>query len=246
MRLPIKSDKLHFNTYVNQNQRNEYNLNLSQKFNESFSAGLLSHVSFNPALEDRNKDGFADIPTGKQYNFTNKYAVSTKKGFEAQFGGSYLKVPLGDRNGQTDDVGLLERTATDHRLAHLTGDGDERAGIHEGISDGRDEVRRARAAGGHANASLAGRTRITFRSEAAALFVTRQDGADLGLGKRLVDFHACAAGIGKNDFDAFAFEGFNENVAAEHQRTDFAGRGGCGLGGRFLGFGGCCFAHVSF
>lgn len=88
---PEKSDKLHFNTYVNQNQRNEYNLNLSQKFNESFSAGLLSHVSFNPALEDRNKDGFADIPTGKQYNFTNKYAVSTRKGFEAQFGGSYLK-----------------------------------------------------------------------------------------------------------------------------------------------------------
>lgn len=88
---PQKSDKLHFNTYVNQSSRNEYNLNLSQKMNENFSVGLLSHMSFNPILQDNNKDGFADIPTGKQYNFTNKYAVSTKKGFEAQFGGNYLK-----------------------------------------------------------------------------------------------------------------------------------------------------------
>lgn len=91
LRNPRETEKLHFNTYVNQNRRNEYNLNLAQKFNENFSAGLLSHVSFNPVLEDRNDDGFADIPTGKQYNFTNKYAVSTKKGFEAQFGGNYLK-----------------------------------------------------------------------------------------------------------------------------------------------------------
>jgi len=88
---PEKSDKLHFNVYGNQNRRNEYNLNLKHSFNESFSAGLLSHVSFNPLAEDHNKDGFADIPTGRQYNFMNKYEISTSKGFEAQFGGGYLK-----------------------------------------------------------------------------------------------------------------------------------------------------------
>lgn len=88
---PANSDRLHFNTYVNQNRRNEYNLNLAQKFNENLSVGLLSHVSSNPILQDNNKDGFADIPMGSQYNFTNKYAVSTRKGFEAQFGGNYLK-----------------------------------------------------------------------------------------------------------------------------------------------------------
>ena len=88
---PEKSDKPHFNVYGNQNGRNEYNLNLKHSFNESFSAGILSHVSFNPILEDVNKDGFLDIPTGKQYNFMNKYEISTSKGFEAQFGGGYLK-----------------------------------------------------------------------------------------------------------------------------------------------------------
>lgn len=75
---PEKTDKLNFNTYVNENARNEYNLNLSRKLNSKISAGLLSHASFNPLIEDRNKDGFADIPTGKQYNFINKYSIQHK------------------------------------------------------------------------------------------------------------------------------------------------------------------------
>lgn len=93
---PEKSDKLHFNAYLNQNLRNEYNLNLRHSFNENFSAGLLIHQSTNYMAEDLNNDGFLDIPTGKQFNIMNKYKVSTKKGFEAQFGGGYLK---DDRSG---------------------------------------------------------------------------------------------------------------------------------------------------
>lgn len=88
---PATSDRVNFNAYGNQNGRNEYNLNVKHRFNETFSAGLLSHVSFNPMAEDMNHDHFADIPTGRQYNFMNKYAISTKKGFEAQFGGGYMK-----------------------------------------------------------------------------------------------------------------------------------------------------------
>jgi len=88
---PETSDKLNFNTYVNQNARNEYNLNLKHRFNDRFAVGLLSHMNFNPMKEDLNKDGFMDIPTGKQYNFLNKYAYNSGKGFEAQFGGGYLE-----------------------------------------------------------------------------------------------------------------------------------------------------------
>ncbi|MES2515310.1 MAG: carboxypeptidase-like regulatory domain-containing protein [Bacteroidota bacterium] len=87
---PETSDRLNFNTYVNQNGRNEYNLNAKHRFNEKFAVGLLSHMSFNPMKEDLNKDGFMDIPTGKQYNVMNKYAYNNGKGFEAQFGGGYL------------------------------------------------------------------------------------------------------------------------------------------------------------
>lgn len=107
---PETSDKLHFNAYVNQNARNEYNLNLKHRFNEKFSAGLLSHVSFNPMKEDRNKDGFLDIPTGKQYNFLNKYSYNTGKGFEAQFGGGYLQ---DERIGGQDPVFMSDYKQTD-------------------------------------------------------------------------------------------------------------------------------------
>ena len=99
-------------------------------------------------------------------------------------------------------------------LVDLAGDGDERAGIQVGVGDGGDEVGRAGAAGAHAHAGLAGGAGVTFRRETAALFVARQNGADFGFGERLVDFHARAAGIGKNDLDAFAFEGLDEDVAA--------------------------------
>lgn len=88
---PEKSDKINFNTYVNENARNEYNLNLAYRLNPKFSVGLLSHASFNPIVQDFNKDGFSDIPIGTQYNIMNKYAYNSGKGFEAQFGGSYLK-----------------------------------------------------------------------------------------------------------------------------------------------------------
>jgi outer membrane receptor for ferrienterochelin and colicins len=94
---PEHSDKLLFNAYGNQNGRNEYNLNLSRRMNQKLAVGFLSHVSSNPLAQDFNHDGFADIPTGRQYNFVNKYCYSNpKKGFEAQFGGAYLK---DQRNG---------------------------------------------------------------------------------------------------------------------------------------------------
>ncbi len=88
---PETSDKLNFNSYVNQNGRNEYNLNAKHRLNPKFAVGILSHMSFNPLKQDMNHDGFLDIPTGKQYNIMNKYSYNTGKGFEAQFGGGYLE-----------------------------------------------------------------------------------------------------------------------------------------------------------
>lgn len=87
---PETSDRLNFNSYVNQNGRNEYNLNAKHRVNPKLAIGVLSHMSFNPMKEDLNKDGFLDIPTGRQYNIMNKYSYNTGKGFEAQFGGGYL------------------------------------------------------------------------------------------------------------------------------------------------------------
>jgi outer membrane receptor for ferrienterochelin and colicins len=87
---PESSEKLFFNAYGNANARNEYNLNLTHRFNETWSTALLSHFSLNPLRQDMNHDGFLDIPTGQQYNLMNKWSYQTRKGFEGQFGGSYV------------------------------------------------------------------------------------------------------------------------------------------------------------
>src|SRR5690606_30128916 len=88
---PRVSDRLHFNSYVNNNGRNEYNLNLAHKVKQNYATGLLGHVSFNPLLQDMNMDGFADIPAGRQYNFLSKHTLELpKKGIEAQIGASLL------------------------------------------------------------------------------------------------------------------------------------------------------------
>ncbi|HEY1038785.1 MAG TPA: carboxypeptidase-like regulatory domain-containing protein, partial [Bacteroidia bacterium] len=87
---PANSERLFFNAYVNANARNEYNLNLSRKLNETWSTGLLLHASSNPLRQDMNHDGFLDIPTGSQINVANKWSYQTRKGFEGQFGGSYV------------------------------------------------------------------------------------------------------------------------------------------------------------
>ncbi|MBK7667399.1 MAG: TonB-dependent receptor [Sphingobacteriaceae bacterium] len=93
---PANMDKFTFNNYVNQNGRNEYNIEFKQAVTKHFSTNWLAHASFNPLAEDHNKDGFADIPTGRQYNIMKKYTYEGRKGFEARFGGSYLK---DERNG---------------------------------------------------------------------------------------------------------------------------------------------------
>ena len=149
---------------------------------------------------------------------------------------------LHDGQRQADHVRFLKRAAANHGLRDLAGDGDERTGIHVGVGDGGDEIRRAGAAGAHAHAGLAGDARIAFGGETAALLVARENSADLGVRERLVDFHARAAGIGEDDLDVLAFKRLDKDVAAEHGRADF----GAGLGGRFrFRFGGCsCFAHV--
>jgi hypothetical protein len=62
-----------------------------------------------------------------------------------------------------------------------------------------------------------------------------------------MDFHARSARIGENDFDTGAFQRFNENVASEHQRSDFGALfgGGFRCPRRFRGgFLVSCLAHV--
>ncbi|MBA3664316.1 MAG: TonB-dependent receptor [Bacteroidetes bacterium] len=112
---PEDSEKLSFNTYVNENGRNEYNLNMARRFTPKFSGGILSHLSYNPLKEDRNKDGFLDIPTGQQQNVMAKMYYNSGKKFEWQFGGGYLN----DARNGGQDKSFLKSYNDSNALYHL-------------------------------------------------------------------------------------------------------------------------------
>src|SRR5665647_592999 len=87
---------------------------------------------------------------------------------------------LGDRQGDPDDVRLLEGVGPDHRCADLSGDRDDRDRVHVGVGQRRDQVRRAGAGGGHADADVTRGVCVALGRMAGTLLVPHQDVPQLG------------------------------------------------------------------
>ena len=137
-------------------------------------------------------------------------------------------VVLGDGPADLDDGRLLEGVGADDVRADLAGDGDDRHGVELGVGEAGDEVGGAGAAGGDADADLAGGAGVALGGEAAALFVARQDSAQTvgHVGQRLVNRHTGAAGVGENDLDAVAEQALDQNVGPGHRRLRRLAHGG--------------------
>lgn len=92
LKKPHNSERLYFNTYVNNMGRTDVNLNLAQKINEKWSVGLLLHDNFmyNKNMNFSN-NGFRDIPVGNLFSGINRWHYENGKGTIAQFGVKYLK-----------------------------------------------------------------------------------------------------------------------------------------------------------
>ncbi|MFV0606402.1 MAG: cation transporter [Niabella sp.] len=82
---PDNSDRLHVNTYANEMGRLEANINLSQKLNNKWSTGLLTHANAMFTKNDVNHDGFLDVPTGRQFNIINRWKYMDNNGWIVQF-----------------------------------------------------------------------------------------------------------------------------------------------------------------
>ncbi len=82
---PDKMDKLFINVYANNLGRLETTVNLSKKLNDKWSTALLTHVNGVGVKTDDNKDGFLDIPIGRQFNVINRWRYADTKGVFAQF-----------------------------------------------------------------------------------------------------------------------------------------------------------------
>lgn len=82
---PDKMDRLFINAYANNLGRLETSIDLSQRINDKWSTALLTHVNGVAVKTDDNKDGFLDIPIGRQFNVINRWKYADTKGVFAQF-----------------------------------------------------------------------------------------------------------------------------------------------------------------
>lgn len=82
---PDKMDKLFVNTYANNLGRLETTVTFSHKINNKWSAALLTHANGVAAKNDNNRDGFLDLPIGRQFNIINRWRYADTKGVIAQF-----------------------------------------------------------------------------------------------------------------------------------------------------------------
>lgn len=92
LRKPKDTDKLYFNAYQNQGGRTEVNLNLSHKLNKNWATGLLLHGKNNSTPQDRNDDGFLDMPLRKELIALHRWQYAGDDGirFQAAVKGTFI------------------------------------------------------------------------------------------------------------------------------------------------------------
>ena len=73
LKQPENAEKFHFNSYLNQAGRTEYNAFFSRDFGKSWSTTFLAHHENQNRINDRNEDGFLDNPLHKDYIFYNQW-----------------------------------------------------------------------------------------------------------------------------------------------------------------------------
>ncbi len=102
---PELSDKLFLNLYANMAGRMEANVDQAFEINNKWSTGYLLHGNYQNRFQDRNSDGFQDMPNNNQFIAMNRWKYNSGQGRFAQFGikGTYI-----DRSsGQGENFGDL-------------------------------------------------------------------------------------------------------------------------------------------
>jgi outer membrane receptor protein involved in Fe transport len=109
---PEDSDKLYLNVYANQAGRVEANANLAFKINDKWATGVLLHAKSNSIKQDRNEDGFLDMPIGQTYIALNRWKYSGENGLRFQLG---LKATYVEQvGGQVDFNPITDAGSTNY------------------------------------------------------------------------------------------------------------------------------------
>jgi outer membrane receptor for ferrienterochelin and colicins len=89
---PQTDDNLFVNAYGAVNSRIELNTHLNTKVSDKWDTGLYLHGNYLGVKNDRNEDGFLDMPLAKQLNLMNRWQYTdTEKGFVSFFNVRYMK-----------------------------------------------------------------------------------------------------------------------------------------------------------
>ncbi|MEX2484944.1 MAG: TonB-dependent receptor [Brumimicrobium sp.] len=92
---PDAIERLYVNVYGNIQGRTELNLHGGKELNEKWSSAWFLHGSSMMMENDRNNDGFRDIPIGEEFTALNRWKYKSEL-FRAQFG---VKASYTDKSG---------------------------------------------------------------------------------------------------------------------------------------------------
>lgn len=95
---PFDEERLYLNGYVNQAGRVEGNAIANARVGEHWGTNILLHGSGLPSLNDRNQDGFLDMPRRQLYSGMNRWKYEHDNGLCMQF--NLLGVYKRDEGGQ--------------------------------------------------------------------------------------------------------------------------------------------------
>lgn len=110
LRDPESMDRLYLNVYGNEDSRIEANVSVKAHPGENLGTALLLHASNSSMRNDRNGDGFLDMPLTKQVIGLNRWELHNEKGSHIEMGIKGLYVDntggqVGFRTGEEDNPG---------------------------------------------------------------------------------------------------------------------------------------------
>ncbi len=125
-------------------------------------------------------------------------------------------IMLGNRSGNTDEVGLLEGIIANQSGGDLPGNDHHRDRIHVGVGDPGNRIGGTGTAGCDGDTDLAGRTRVTIGGMHCSLLMTGQDMLDRRPHQVIININDRTTGITKDRIDAFLNQALQKNFRTSH------------------------------